>query len=300
MITASAPGSIFLTGEHAVIYGHRAIVVAIDQRITVRLTPRSDREVHVRSTIAEPVVTDLDALDMPDAFRFVRSVIAEVRGALPAGFDFSVASQIDPTLGLGSSAAVTIASLGALTRYAGQGREGLHATAVRLVREIQGRGSGADLAASLEGGVISYRAPPDVAFAKLPDTPPLSLKYCGYKTPTGVVLAKVAERMQGREAEFAALYARMGALAEEAIAAAEARDWPGFGAALETYQLQMEALGVSDEALNAIISDARASGGNAAIKVSGSGLGDSVVAVGDVPPGFTPVHIAHEGLVVYG
>ena len=146
----------------------------------------------------------------------------------------------------------------------------------------------------------SYRAPPDVAFAKLPDTPPLSLKYCGYKTPTGVVLAKVAERMQGREAEFAALYARMGALAEEAIAAAEARDWPGFGAALETYQLQMEALGVSDEALNAIISDARASGGNAAIKVSGSGLGDSVVAVGDVPPGFTPVHIAQEGLVVYG
>ena len=62
----------------------------------------------------------------------------------------------------------------------------------------------------------------------------------------------------------------------------------------------MDALGVSDDALNAIVADARGSGATAAIKISGSGLGDSVVAVGDVPPGFTPVHIAHEGLVVYG
>ena len=36
-ISVSAPGKCILFGEHAVVYGHPAVAVAIDQRISVKL-----------------------------------------------------------------------------------------------------------------------------------------------------------------------------------------------------------------------------------------------------------------------
>ncbi|MBL3561944.1 hypothetical protein, partial [Rhodovulum sulfidophilum] len=82
------------------------------------------------------------------------------------------------------------------------------------------------------------------------------------------------------------------------IAAARAQDWTGFGAALARYQGQMAELGVSDETLDRIIADARAMPGLLAAKISGSGLGDCVLALGARPEGFTPVAVAEEGLVI--
>ena len=38
-ISTSAPGKCILFGEHAVVYGHPAVAVAIDQRITIRIQP---------------------------------------------------------------------------------------------------------------------------------------------------------------------------------------------------------------------------------------------------------------------
>lgn len=43
MITASTPGKLILLGEHAVVYGQPALVVAVDRRLTVRLEPRPTR-----------------------------------------------------------------------------------------------------------------------------------------------------------------------------------------------------------------------------------------------------------------
>ena len=38
---ASAPGKCILFGEHAVVYGQPAVAVAIEQRLTVTMTPAS-------------------------------------------------------------------------------------------------------------------------------------------------------------------------------------------------------------------------------------------------------------------
>ena len=42
MISTSAPGSLMISGEHAVVYGHPAIVCAIDARVHITLTPADD------------------------------------------------------------------------------------------------------------------------------------------------------------------------------------------------------------------------------------------------------------------
>ena len=38
-IITSAPGKCILFGEHAVVYGHPAVAVAIDQRISIKIQP---------------------------------------------------------------------------------------------------------------------------------------------------------------------------------------------------------------------------------------------------------------------
>ena len=54
-ITTSAPGSLMLLGEHAVLEGSRALVCAINRRITVELRVRSDRVVKIVSELGDYV-----------------------------------------------------------------------------------------------------------------------------------------------------------------------------------------------------------------------------------------------------
>ena len=302
-VHASAPGSMMLTGEHAVVYGHWAIVVAVDQRIDVRISERPARSVRVVSDICDPVKASLDDLPEGGPLRFVFASVRAFRDVLPGGISVDIRSAIDPTMGFGSSAAVTVALMSALNTWCGHTKDlpQLHAEALAVVRSIQGRGSGADLGASFYGGVLAYKAPETVGahaeFAELPDLPQLSLCYSGYKTPTGEVLAKIADASRGKEAQYADLYARMGNSAAKAIQAVRQRDEAGLAAELEAYQDMMVELGVSDPVLEKIIGNADAA---MAAKISGSGLGDCVVALGEIPSGFTPVQVAREGVIVNG
>ncbi len=297
-VTVSAPGSIMITGEHAVVYGHPAIVAAIEQRVTVRLEGHDENLLRITSEIAEPFSAPMDALVTDGPYRFVIAAVLAHRDRLPSGLKIDIRSEIDPTLGFGSSAAVTVAVLAAL---AGVANPELRDQALRIVRDLQGSGSGADLAASLHGGVLSYRiaegAPADVQALPLP--PQLSLFNVGYKTPTGEVLASVAAKREENPAEIDAVYRDMGTVAGQTIELARKGDWPATGPHLSAYQKLMARLGVSDTALDAAVS--RAEKGSAVIgaKISGSGLGDCVLAMGAVPDGFTPVSVAQKGVVFH-
>ncbi|PID45609.1 MAG: hypothetical protein CSB47_08150 [Proteobacteria bacterium] len=303
MIRTSAPGSIMISGEHAVVYGHNAIVAAIEQRVGVTLHSRNDQTLRITSQIAPPLETTPESLEISGPYRFVLAAIECHRHTLSSGFELDIRSEIDPTLGLGSSAAVTVACLGAIKRYCDQPVCDLHDDALAIVRRIQGRGSGADLAASYHGGLLAYRPPlrddDHAAVRTLPTPPTLSLRYCGYKTPTAEVLDLVAKRMQGNEAAFERLYARMGDSSQAAIAAAQAEDWPVFCQHLTDYQTLMDELGVCDKTLHQIIGDARRHPGTLAAKISGSGLGDCVLAVGSIPDSFVPAPLSKQGLIFH-
>lgn len=294
-VTASAPGSIMITGEHAVVHGHTAIVAAIDQRATVTTRRVASGTLAITSQIASAQTLPMDTLAAQGPYRFV---IAAVIAAAPQapGLEIEVTSRIDPTLGLGSSAAVTVAVLASLLGHAG---DSLHATALRIIRDIQGRGSGADLAASLRGGVLAYDGSDPPQFAPLPAPPQLSLFNVGYKTPTSEVLARLARAYDTDPARYDALYQKMGTLSAASIEAVAGSGWEHAAPDLNRYQEAMEDLGVSDSALGAAVAVARGSTGVHAAKISGSGLGDCVLAMGAVPNGFVPVTVAREGVMFH-
>lgn len=284
-LTASAPGSIMVTGEHAVVYGAPAIVCAVAARVRIHLRSRTDRRILIHSALADHV-TDLDTLADHPKLRFI---LAALRQAPPVcGLELDIVSDIDPTLGLGSSAAVTATLTALLARLRGDAFDllALHQAAHRTILAVQKRGSGADLAASLAGGMVAYTPTTDTAPARISvlPLPPtgLSLRYAGYKTPTAEVLAQIAARAAADPQRYQDLYARMGENSAATIAAIARGDWPEAYRLLNGYQHLLEELGVCDAVQAAHLAAARPHAH--AVKISGSGLGDCILAFADTPP----------------
>jgi len=279
-IIASAPGSTMLMGEHAVVKGYWAIACALDKRIEVRLTPRSDSVVKVRSELAT-YSASLDDLVPDDKLSFVLKAIELQLADLDKGFELDIVAQFSHTLGLGSSAAVTVATVKALAAYSNieLTREQHLQKALAVVHAVQGRGSGTDLAASIYGGVIAYKIDPCEVLA-LSGLPIICLHYVGYKTKTPAVLEIVAQYGAAHPTIYAGIYKMMDSITGAAIAAVKAQDWQRFGKLMNIYQGQMDSLGVNDAKLSEIIYRLRQNPLIQGAKISGSGLGDCVISLG--------------------
>ena len=226
--------------------------------------------------------TTLDELAPNDGFRFVLGAIRSCRGDLKQGFELAIKSEMSHQMGLGSSAAVTVATLAALAGTLGRPLEpgALLETGTKVIRKVQGGvGSGADVAASAYGGCLRYFAASQEA-VKLPQAPALTVLYSGSKLPTPEVIALVEEKRQRQPETFAQLDALIGAVVQRAFAAAAQGDWPALGELMNVNQGLMDALGVNNAKLAELVFDLREDPRIFGSKISGSGLGDCVVGLG--------------------
>ena len=141
-IVASAPGKIVLAGEYAVLMGAPAICVAIDRRAVATLRESHDGECH----LATPGFVG------EDRFRLLDAVCGDTRPARDVELDTRAFAENGVKLGLGSSAALTVA-LAAVCEESTD----VFPAALRAHRALQGgKGSGVDIAAAVYGGLIEY------------------------------------------------------------------------------------------------------------------------------------------------
>jgi len=291
-ITTSAPGSLMLLGEHAVLHGQPALVCAINRRITVRLLPMEDDEVRITSARGNYKCPIKELVDHA-ALRFVIQAIRQHADQLPSGFELKIDSEFSADIGFGSSAAVTVAVHAAIMAWLlGEPPENrfLFNEALRTVHAVQGRGSGADLAASVFGGVVGYTVEP--TFEPVPVSLPLTAVYCGYKTPTPEVILKVEQLRAGNPQKYERIFAEMGAGAVHAVEFLRSHDLPGFGSILDRNQQLMDEMGVNTPELQEIVAALQAAPDVFGAKISGSGLGDCAVGIGyaDLKDLEYPVH----------
>jgi phosphomevalonate kinase len=178
MIETRAPGKLYIAGEYAVVSpGQPAVLVAVDRCITVRLTESEGAgRIHSseygqaplvwrRKENGEAIVLEHRPAD------YVLSAIAAVeelraaRGAAPRYFDLNISSELDDAdgrkFGLGSSGAVTVATIAALDRFYSLGLTPTERFKLALLATIaiSPNASGGDLAASTFGGWIRYSSP---------------------------------------------------------------------------------------------------------------------------------------------
>ena len=212
---ASAPGKVVLCGEYAVLDGAPAICMAVNRRArarvavadadvqTVRACGYFEGEWQFQTTGdggfkwlgREPPAGSFDLL------REVRNTMG-IDGNFDIGMD--TAELLDPAsgskLGLGSSAALTVALVTAMSDLTN--RAGCEAEdAAEAHRRLQhGRGSGVDVAASLAGGVIEYRTQDSGARQSI--TWPAGLEYAllwsGRPADTREKLTKFDQARKGR------------------------------------------------------------------------------------------------------
>ena len=280
-VKASAPGSLMLMGEHAVLRGQPAIVCAISKRLKVALTPREDQAVRLHSVLGEHETT-LEELAPNDSFRFVLAAIRACRPGLGQGFDLKIRSEMSHQMGLGSSAAVTVAVLAALAGARGQALDlpALLAQGTKIIRKVQGGvGSGADVAASTFGGCLRYYAG-EQEVVKIATAPELTVLYSGSKTPTPEVIARVEERRRRQPKMYGELDALIGAAVQQAFEAAARGEWETMGELMNINQGLMDALGVNNARLAELVYALREDPNILGSKISGSGLGDCVVGLG--------------------
>jgi len=302
-IKVAVPGSIMLMGEHAVLFGHRALACAVDRYIHITLTPRTDDRLVIDSALAQ-YDAPLSALTDEPALSFVLAAARKQADALPGGVTLKIESEFSHTVGLGSSAAVTVGVITALRAFADMGldKAQLLSDALAVVHQVQGRGSGTDLAASVYGGLIGYTVEPRQV-SRLPGLPPIGLFYAGYKTRTPDVLRRVEEQSRSQSALFTELYQLMHQTTVQAESAINAEDWPELGKLMNIYQGLMDALGVCDATIADMIYRLRSNTAVQGAKISGSGLGDCVIALGinnddSMPYDAIPVAVSPTGVTI--
>jgi phosphomevalonate kinase len=199
MPRASAPGKILLAGEYAILEGGPAVVMAVDRR--ARAWIAADTPTGGSPFLAAAARVVADELGHDSAAARAASIVRVDSGALcaPSG----------EKLGLGSSAAATVAALGACLGARGPLDRGLlHRLAHRAHGDAQAaldpsaRGSGADVAASVWGGVLHLEPrgelPPSVAPLRLPAGLDLVAVWTGRPADTRALVAAI-RALSGRD-----------------------------------------------------------------------------------------------------
>jgi mevalonate kinase len=133
--------------------------------------------------------------------------------------------------------------------------------------------------------------------------PNIRLVYCGYKTPTPMVIEQVNQAASHETLRFKQLYEQMGTCVEATVDALSSANCPTFAQCMDQYQSLMRHLGVSDDTIETIIQLGKQQAKNDELfgaKSSGSGLGDCVLLLGcdqlDWPHTKMSVQIDPQGL----
>jgi len=295
--TSSAPGKVYLFGEHAVVYGEPAVPCAIERRAHVTVSERDDDRLRVSAgdlsidgfTVEYSGATD-DApdVDVPApiveaAMGYVDEAVEQARAAADAtgaGFDVEIDSEIPLGAGLGSSAAVVVAGIDAATRELGVELDAraLADRAYQVEHEVQdGQASRADTFCSAMGGAVRVEGD-DCTTLDAPDLP-FVVGYDGTSHDTGELVAGVGALRE--EFGFAAdTVSAIGDLVRRGEDALADGDVETLGRLMDVNHGLLSALGVSARTLDNMVWAAR-DGGAVGAKLTGAGGGGSIVALDD-------------------
>jgi phosphomevalonate kinase len=295
-LVATAPGKLILTGEYAVLDGASALVVAVDRRAVARMRgPAPVGSSPFLLSVAQEIAARRGA-DDPAA-----------KAALEISVDSSAFYAGAQKLGLGSSAAVTVAATAlALSHADGAGSpDEVFAIASAAHAAAQGtrgaRGSGADIAAATYGGVIRFSGGKPFPAKQWPRGVTLVPFFTGESADTASLVARVLAARAERPAAVNAALTAIADASTAAIGAVFAGHPAGIvgGLALAAAAIDRLALATGialvPDCVIAARSALKAFGGTA--KTTGAGGGDVAIAV--VPETEDPGAV-HRTLVACG
>ena len=292
-VIASAPAKVILFGEHFVVYGESAIVMAIDKRVYAKAELRQDKRLYLRSVnlnlagYFENGFFKVEQGDLKEArlkfepLKLAVEKVLEIYGE-NVGLDVEVNSTVPVAAGLGSSAAVAAAvtaAVGALLKVK-MSKEAVFRISYEAEKIVHGTPSEVDPAVSTFGGTLLFQM--DIGFKPLDIKADVSLVigYTGVERSTRVQVAKVQDI---RNKYLRVIDPMMKAAREidlRAIDALKDGNLETLGDLLNINHALLCGLGISDESLEWLINAARKAGALGA-KLTGAGGGGCMIALAE-------------------
>src|SRR3989344_4563212 len=228
-ITVSAPGKLMLFGEHAVVYNRPCLVTAVDQRMRATVETLGTLEFQleageVKVTGYKKPLSDLGKGDIPKGAQFVEIAIKNLLNRSrnkfgmtgKKGLKVTTKSEFSSKFGFGSSSASTVCTIKAISELLGLNlsQEEIFDLSYKTVLDIQGKGSGFDVAAAVYGGILYYVTGGKVIEPLKIDSLPLIVGYSGVKADTVTLINKVKESFTGRESRLEEIYNQISELVD--------------------------------------------------------------------------------------
>ena len=286
MIEVSAPGKLMLFGEHAVVYERPCLVTAVDQRISVGLKKRDDEKICLNApdiNIKNFLISPKDLKEpQPKEIRFVLAAVKNFfeKYKIKSGLEIKTKSQFSKQFGLGSSSAVTVSTIKGLAELFGIqiNKKELFGLAYKTVLDIQGVGSGFDVASAAYGGILYFLTGGKIIEEIKVDKLPIIVGYTGIKADTPTLIRMVSNKLSQEPRKINKIFDEIEKIVDLAKIEIENQRWEKVGKLMNQNQELLRELGVSSKELENLIRASLKAGAFGA-KLSGAGGGDCMIAI---------------------
>ncbi len=291
--TGWASGKVILLGEHAVVHGQPAIAGPLRQGLCVTLTPSEGDSADCEGLHLRGAAGRAGRSGSPGRRDSAEGEGAQLREALRvAALDFPpgsadglgvcVSGDLPEAVGLGSSAALSVALVRALAVAMDMplAAHELARRANRVEAIFHGRPSGLDVAAAASSGWIRFRIgePPEIRPLVCARALELVAIETGATHRTSETVGDVARRHAQDPTALEPLFRNIGGLVEEGAVALARGDLPELGRLMTANHEQLVRLGVSTSRLDQAVQAALVAGALGA-KLTGGGGGGLVMAL---------------------
>ena len=278
---ATAPGKIILFGEHFVVHGTRAIVCAIDKRVTISSEKNDTAGISITSSLGNTTIPITEKVDDVDKkfrpfFHLAKKIIKQ--NDVKNGVNIEIESEIPIGAGLGSSSACCVAAAASISGlFSKPENDKVIDLAIDAERTIFPNTSGADCTVSALGGIIEYQK--DSGYNAIQIEHDFDLIVVNSQKPhnTDVVVNRVNQYKSDNEESFADMCKEEDNLITKAISSLQNFDLQTIGKCMSQNQIFLERIGVSNDRLLDIVKSVEKETFGA--KITGAGDGGCVIAL---------------------
>ena len=278
---ASAPGKVILFGEHFVVYGVKAILCAINKRITVTAEKIEGGKISIKSNIGNleletgKLISKINSPLKP--FYYLADKMLKNENT---GIEIIVESDIPLGVGLGSSSACCVAGAAAISRlFKKTSKEEILALAIEAEKTIFKNTSGADCTVCTYGGIMDYDK--ENGFHKIGSEPNFHLVIANsnIEHSTESVVEDVRKFKENNEIRFSSLCKIESELVEDVLGLLKENDVKKLGIKVKENQGYLEIIGISNDKLREMIQIGQTESFGA--KITGAGGGGCIYALTD-------------------
>lgn len=293
-VLASAPTKVTLFGEHAVVYGFPALVMAIQKRVEVTASKTSDGVVRIELPELSSIGLKLEIRNgeveikkVQNALKHASYVVETIkelqkRANQSCGAKIMVKSKLPAGVGLGTSAAVIEAVGLAYSTLLGitMDKKEIAQLAKHVETLVQGKSSGMDASIISQGGIGLFRLENETPVLQRLEAKeiPIVIAYIKKVIPTGEAVARVKAIFEKHKDITKTIFEAICAITEKATRKILENDLNSLGELMNLNHGLLCSLGVSNLRLEQLIHLARDAGALGS-KITGAGFGGSIVCL---------------------